>query len=179
MYRKSFFVVLLIGICPCLFAAHPFPQDTLAEVNASKDVVDIEVRLSKKSVSAGADFRAAIILHIAEGWHINAHQPGKDYLLGTMMSMQKKKGFMLVDTRYPKSRKLHFGFADEAIAVYEGKAPVVATFSVSDSLMPGRYALHGSMRVQACKDQICLAPSTIGFKLPVQLASDCKWDGRQ
>ena len=156
---------------PCLVAAHPISSDSLSQIEGSADVVDTDVKLSHKLVPAGTNLRAAIMIDIAKGWHINAHQPTLDYLIGTNISVRNEYGITLLDTGYPESLKLDFGFADEPIAVYKGKIPVIITFSVPDSLKPGRYNLNGSLHTQACKNQICLSPESIDFTIPVEVGA--------
>jgi thiol:disulfide interchange protein DsbD len=162
---------LTLLILPCFVAAHPTPLDSLSQAQGSSDVVDVETRLSHELVPAGANFRAAVMIHIAEGWHVNAHRPTLDYLIGTDISVQENHGVTLRNTDYPESHKLNFGFADEAIAVYEGKVPVITTFFIPDSLKSGSYSVSGALRVQACKGQVCLSPATINFNIPVQVVS--------
>lgn len=157
---------------PCLIAAHSISSDSLSQAQGSADVVEAEVKQSHKLVPAGANFRTAIMINIADGWHVNAHRPTLDYLIGTEISIQEEHGITLLNTDYPESHKLNFGFADEAIAVYEGKVPVITTFSAPDSLKPGNYKLSGSISTQACKDQICLSPGSIEFTIPVEVAAD-------
>lgn len=174
MKRNLIFAVLFFFVYPGLLAAHSIFPDSLSQIDSSADVVDVEIKLSKKLVPSGTNFRAAFLVDIAEGWHINAHRPTLDYLISTELSIQEKEGITVLNTAYPNSQKLNFAFAEEAIAVYEGKVPIYGTFHVEDSLDAGNYTMNGKLRVQACKDQICLSPSSVDFEIPVELAAQDK-----
>lgn len=156
---------------PCLVAAQSISSDSLSHIQGSADVVETDVKLSHKLVPAGTNLRAAIIVNITEGWHINAHRPTLDYLIGTNISIQEKQGISLLGTDYPESQKINFGFADEAISVYEGKIQIFTEFNIPDSLEPGNHSFKGEVKAQACKGQICLSPAQIDFTIPVQVVS--------
>lgn len=66
---------------------------------------------------------------------------------------------------------LTFNFAGEPLDVYDGEVPIFLNIQTSDTLKPGRYNLEGRTRVQACNDEVCLAPSTIDISIPVEVTS--------
>lgn len=167
--RLTLFLTAILLALPTLSAAQPASGDSLSRPRGSADVAETEIRLSHELVPAGTSFRAAIRIRLDNGWHINAHRPTLDYLIGTEISLRERSGISLLSTRYSKPHERDFGFADRAIAVYEGNVPVLATFAVPDTLDPGDYVLRGSLRVQACRGQICLSPANIPLRIPLKV----------
>ncbi|MDX1637531.1 MAG: cytochrome c biogenesis protein CcdA [Balneolaceae bacterium] len=129
------------------------------------------VRLDRNVVPRGSTFRAAVMLSVNKGWHINAHEPTLDYLIPTRISYKKLHGFTVTDTRYPEGSMIRFDFADTPISVYDGNIPIFMTLAASDTLEPGSHELTGKLRVQACNDEVCLAPSEIAISIPVEVSA--------
>lgn len=142
-----------------------------SQASNSGGKVSVEPKLSQNVVPAGSSFRVAVVVDIEDGWHVNSHEPTLDYLIGTSFSLNEVPGFSVVNSQYPESEMLTFDFAQEPLAVYEGEVPVFLNIQTSDSLEPGSYSLEGQARVQACNDQVCLAPSTIDVSIPVEVSA--------
>jgi hypothetical protein len=88
-----------------------------------------------------------LTLGIAPGWHLNAHQPGADWLVGASLDGAA------VD--WPPGREVKLGFTDQPIRVYEGRLDLVPD-PAGDLL---------TLRIQACSDSLCLEPETATFRL--------------
>lgn len=158
----NFFLVLLF------FAGH-FNQIIAQQAgpSASAGKVDFEVYNEFEAVPAGEFFKVAVMLDIQDGWKINANQPTEDFLIGTELNLEPREGFVIADMRYPKGKMLDVDFAEEAIKIYEKETPVYIEFRSSGNLEPGEYSLNGILRVQACDDHVCLAPSNIDVSIPI------------
>lgn len=88
-------------------------------------------------------------LTIADGWHVNAHDPGQDWLIGVDIEG--------ADTDWPAGEAMTLGFSKDILNVYEGHLTV--------PLIP----IEGApltLTVQACSHEICLEPETATFRLP-------------
>ena len=95
---------------------------------------------------------------IAPGWHINAHQPLQDYLIGTQL--EDLDAGLIVDVVYPEPISRNLGFQSETLALYEEK------IIISASLLETRAKLAAlKIRLQACNDEVCLAPETLTLNL--------------
>ena len=145
-------------------------MQSLAQLRGSSEKVDVETYLSVEATPPGETFKAAVVLDIADTWHINAHKPTLDYLIGTQVTMDPKDGFIIADIRYPEPDVYEFAFAGgEALLVYSGKVPVYLDIRASSNLQPGTYEMTGSARVQACDDMNCLAPSNLPVSILIQV----------
>ena len=146
-----------------------FSTGLYAQGSSGKQV-QAAVQTSQDKVHPGSTLQAAVMLTINNGWHINAHVPTYDYLIGTSVELQPVEGLILSDLRYPEGSTQKFGFADDALNVYADTVPIFLTLKVSDKMKPGTYSLPATVRVQACNDQVCLAPSSIPVNIPVVIA---------
>ena len=88
-----------------------------------------------------------LVIDIAPGWHLNAHRPGPDWLIGIAAQG--------AEMSWPEGREVSLGFAQEPIRVYEGQlsVPVRATGQAI------------TLTLQACSDSICLEPEMLTFRL--------------
>ncbi|MBF8293464.1 MAG: thiol:disulfide interchange protein DsbD [Bacteroidetes bacterium] len=137
--------------------------------SSSAGKVRVESKLSVDKAAAGSEFKAATILKIAEGWHINSNTPTYEYLIATSLEPQQREGFIVVDLRYPKGKNLKFGFAEDSLSVYEGSPTIFYTIKLSDRIAVGKDTLRAKLQVQACNDQVCLAPASIDVLIPLEI----------
>jgi thiol:disulfide interchange protein DsbD len=106
-------------------------------------------------------------MKVDEGWHVNANEPSQDYLIGTALNIDTLSGITVSGMQYPDSERFTFAFAGEPPDVYQGKAPIFVTLKTAPDLKPGSYTL----RVQACDDKSCMAPSTLDIAIPVEVVA--------
>jgi hypothetical protein len=65
---------------------------------------------------------------------------------------------------YPEGKDMSFPFApDEKLNVYSGDFTVTLAIRPLHTVMPGKYAIHGELKYQACDNAACYPPK----KLPV------------
>lgn len=177
---KSILRVLLSTLVfTTLAGTQPLPGSSVNRVTA-------EVKLSQESFQSGSVAKIAIVLSIEDGWHVNAHNPTYDYLIGTGVELQSMEGVIIADIRYPEGSLQQFGFADDLLRVYDGAAPIFLTLKLSEKIKPGAYTLPATVLVQACNDQVCLAPSSVAVDVsltiveataPVKSANDALFAG--
>lgn len=138
-------------------------------VNISASKVNISTLLSIDKVQPGSQFQVAVILDIQNNWHINANIPSLDFLIGTELNLSLPQGIRVVDIHYPKSHKMNFAFTNESLDVYQDSVVVFVVLKTSPKISEGDYNIQGSLQVQACNDQVCLAPSKIDIMIPIEI----------
>lgn len=158
---------MLIALAVTTYAALAFQISGGPSSSAGK--VKAESKLSIDKAAAGSTFKAAVILTIAEGWHINSNTPTYDYLIATSLELRQREGFIVTDVRYPKGKRLKFGFAEDSLSVYEGSPVIFFTVKTSSKMPAGRDTLRAKLEVQSCNDQVCLAPASIDVLIPVEI----------
>ena len=63
-----------------------------------------------------------ILLEVARGWHINAHQPTESYLIPTEVQLTLPPGVSTDAIDYPQPDRKTFAFAQgKQLLVYEGQ----------------------------------------------------------
>ncbi len=160
MHPVRLFLILLLS-----------PAFCFAQMSSTSSHVELDTKLSVDKVAKGSNFEAVVKVRIASGWHVNSHTPTYDYLIGTVFSLRPKEGYIITDIRYPKGRLLKFDFAEDPLDVYEGDVPILVSFKASDKLTVGNDTLFGTLQLQACNNQICIAPSSIAVTIPLVVAS--------
>lgn len=169
---------LLIGLSGTLYAQdnpvsqlqEQFEADSTLPSSSAK-LVSADVRWARTPVPAGEETQAAVVLDVEEGWHVNAHEPTYDYLIGTQLDWTTVPDVIVERMRYPTPKQYHLQFAADTIDVYEGRAPIFLAVRPSTTAPPGERRLTGRLRVQACNDKTCLRPSTLEVSLPVPVAA--------
>ena len=137
----------------------------------SAEKVKTEVRLSQNVIPAGDSVAAAVMLNIKKGWHVNAHRPTFDYLIGTQLVIDSLPGVTVSGFRYPESKRFAFSFVRDSLDVYQGRVPIFVTLNTSSGLSPGSYTLQGKLTIQACNKDVCLTPSTIDISIPLEIVA--------
>ena len=136
------------------------------------DKVTVDIVAGQDSVQAGSELKYAIAMNIDDGWHLNAHNPPLNYLIGVSLDISTSNQAMVSDIQYPNPLKKQFSFADEVLDVYEGRSHVVLKAKTASNLKTGSYRLNGELTIQACSDQVCLPPSTVKLDFPFTVGSE-------
>ncbi|GMU91320.1 MAG: hypothetical protein AMXMBFR4_03780 [Candidatus Hydrogenedentota bacterium] len=140
-----------------------------AQFRASKDVVAVTTALDQTGVQPGGAIRAAIILDIEKGWHVNSSQPLEKYLIATKVAFEPADGIAIDEIRYPKGEVMTFSFSKSPLSVYEGKTIIGAVIRVNEGAVPGAIPLKGSVQVQSCDDSTCLMPSQVPIEITIPI----------
>lgn len=111
-----------------------------------------------------AQDRIVVSVAVKPGWHINARQPLQDYLIQTRLAHDNDAP--LTNVKYPDEIRRTLGFQSEELALYEGEFELSA-----DLPAPGLAVQSVSLQLQACSDEICLAPETLILKIPNVLSA--------
>jgi uncharacterized protein YyaL (SSP411 family) len=100
-----------------------------------------------------------VTLDIDKGYHINANPASGRYLIPTQLSADPP---VRLQVNYPGAEIFKAAFAPQGLAVYTGRVVLHAQLSPSAPALT-----HVTVRVQACNDQLCLAPARV--EIPVQV----------
>ena len=119
------------------------------------------------TVAAGGRGEVMLELTIEPTWHINANPPSPDYMIATEAKLEGAQGVAAGAPVYPAPHRLKVEFDDAPLAVFDGSARIRIPVVASATAAPGSRELTGTLRFQACNDQVCLAPATIPFRVTV------------
>jgi len=117
------------------------------------------------SVLRGRSNPVELRFRVQSGFHINSNKPTAEYLIPTVLKIDPPTDIMLGGTTYPDGEQMSFAFApDEKLSVYSGEFALTLMVRPLASVLPGKYALRGELKYQACDNAACYPPK----KLPVQ-----------
>jgi thioredoxin:protein disulfide reductase len=121
------------------------------------------------TVRAGETVKAAIVLQIADGWHINANPATPEFMIPTEVELPPGAGVTPGAPVYPLPQRIKLGFEESELSVWDGRVTIELPLAIARDAMNGRRAVVGKIKFQACNDQLCLAPAAINFALDVTI----------
>lgn len=150
--------VLLLALAPAVLAA-----EGKVELELQADPV----------VARGEGFALDAFANIAEGWHINAHEPNDPYLIATELQLSLPEGVVVVEKHYPPPDKRSFAFAPgKELLVYEGRLGIAAGLQVPADYAGEELEIDAKLRYQACNDTSCLPPATARAALTLHVGAE-------
>ena len=154
-----FVATLLIAFAPTAWAQPAGPA------------VTVKTLTETDGVHPGDPARAAVLVTVPEGWHVNAHEPLDEFLVATSLSLTQPAGFTAVETVYPEPDEFRFSWSDEVILVCGGTFTIGVAVAIPEDLQPGTVIVKGVVQYQACNDATCAAPTTLDFEIPFDVMS--------
>lgn len=142
----------------------PAPSPT-AQAITSESVV--KVAAQPVEISAGGSVDAIVRVTIQSGYHVNANPPTYSYLRATILDISPADGISVGAVVYPKALNKKLAFAEKPLDIYEGEIELKATVKVDKAAKTSERSLSAKLRIQACDDQVCYAPGTLEFAIPV------------
>jgi len=94
-------------------------------------------------------------IDLREGWHINAHEPLEDYLIGMELSVSDTP---VQETVYPEAEIKALGFSKTPLSLYEKAFVLTAPLGVAHT-----GPVRARLTLQACNDEVCLPPDDMVF----------------
>ncbi|HJQ26704.1 MAG TPA: cytochrome c biogenesis protein CcdA [Blastocatellia bacterium] len=172
MMRKIFFGRVGLALVILLSAVFIATAQT-GGVRGSAGVVKAQGVVSTDAIRPGDQFKIAVALDIAEGYHVQGHQPSAG-LIATEVNFEPVAGLTIKAPTYPAPKYLKLeslGLGDEELAVHDGTIYVTADAEADRSLKPGPLEIRARYTVQACNDRVCLAPDTVDLSIPVKVVA--------
>lgn len=126
---------------------------------------------STDRVRRGGTVQAAIVMEIPEGLHVNSNRPLGKYAVPTVVKVEAADGLRVTPVVYPRSTVRKFGFSDERLAVYEGRAVMRFNVSVPANYGSGRALVRARLRFQSCNNEACFPPATREIELPIDVVN--------
>jgi thiol:disulfide interchange protein DsbD len=134
-------------------------------------VVEAKALISRDAVRPGETFKAAIILKVQSGYHINDNAPLDEFMIPTALVMAEDPDFEVLEISYPKGRRARFAYSEAELVVYEGEVVLGALLKAKDGLAAGPRTLKGALSYQACNNESCLPPKEITFEVAAPVAT--------
>lgn len=147
-----------------------FVSPVSAQFGRGVDVA-LDIFYASDGVHPGSTAKAAVQVALPKGYHVNSNKPLEEFLIPTVLSFNQPDGFRIAEIAYPEAIMLKTGGLDEPLAVFEETFLIGVAVAVPENVPPGKHALSGSLRYQACDDKACYAPKTVPVGLELNVVS--------
>jgi len=134
-------------------------------------IVQVKGCLSREAVRPGETFRAALVLQIRPGYHINDNAPLDEFMIPTTLTIDGGPDLEIVEIAFPKGRRARFSYSEAELVVYEGEVVLGALIKAQSGLAAGPRVLKGALGYQACNDASCLPPKEEPFEIAVPVTA--------
>jgi len=135
-----------------------------------EQLVSVSSVLSVSSAQAGKTYRAATVVDIASGWHVNSSKPLEDWLIPASLAYDTLAEVVPQNVSYPAAKMVMLG--KDKMSVYDGKVVVHFDVAVNADASPGTYTLPVTFTYQPCNDRECRAPQTLPANLEVVVGTE-------
>ena len=108
---------------------------------------------------------------VGSGFHVNSNTPKSDFLIPTSLKLTAPTDIVIGKITYPPGEDRSFPFdPTEKLSVYSGEFSVTLAVRPLNSVVPAKYAFHGTLRYQACDNAACYPPKTapVDFEVKVE-----------
>jgi thioredoxin:protein disulfide reductase len=154
------------------------PATFAAEPAIPNEVVRLRVESADFSNSRGR-LDIVVLAEIAEGWHVNAHEPSGETLVATTLGVEPPPGFQIGEIGYPEAQSLVLRFAgDRPIKVYTGKARFHVPVTIGAAFTQQGASFQAKLHYQACDDERCLRPADVERTFIVKRPADAETSRR-
>jgi len=145
------------------------------------DVLTATVSLSTDRCFPGQELGVTLEVRLEPGWHIYGDPLPNNYQSTLMQFEGPLVGEQSLEM--PPAKPMLLKALGETLPVYEGKVRVLGKLGIRWSppmpakfleplgqpIEPGLHHIDGTLRFQACSDQVCETPQTVGFQLPLTI----------
>lgn len=121
----------------------------------------------------GKQSKITLNFRVARGFHINSNTPKDEFLIPTALKMDPPTDIVLGKIEYPDGEDVSFPFSpDTKLNVYSGDFTINLMVHPLVSVVPGRYAMRGVLRYQACDNAQCFPPKTLPVNFDVKVVKE-------
>jgi len=111
------------------------------------------------AVRRGGSVKGTIVMNVPGGLHANSNRPGSEYAIPTVVRVSAA-GAKVGGVSYPRGRTRKFGFSEDSLNVYEGRAAFGFNLSVPANYKGNTVKVRATVRYQTCSDEVCYPPKT-------------------
>jgi Thiol:disulfide interchange protein DsbD, N-terminal len=131
------------------------------------------------NVTRGQAGEVSLAFRVASGFHINSNTPKSEFLIPTSLRVDAPTDIAITKLTYPAGKDMSFPFApDEPLNVYSGDFTVTLKVRPLHTVMPGKYAIHGELKYQACDNAACYPPKKLPVDFQVKVLKGASVAGR-
>jgi hypothetical protein len=122
------------------------------------------------AITRGKPGTVELQFRVGSGFHINSNTPKSEFLIPTVLKLDAPTDIVVGKVTYPAGVDRSFPFApDEKINVYSGDFTLAVVVRPLAHVVPGKYALHGRLKYQACDNAACYPPKQLPVDFEVKV----------
>jgi len=140
------------------------------EAQMSEKLVEIRPVFSYSKAAPGKTYQAALIVDIAEGWHINSAEPLQDFLIPAKLDIDTTEELTPVNPIYP--RPLMIELMGEQMSVYDGRVVIIFDVIIDAGAKEEVREIPLTFEYQPCNDRECRAPVTDTAFLDIEIGEE-------
>ncbi len=143
----------------------------LSALSGGTDAELVKVRslIASTATTPGSTVEAAVVVEIAEHWHINSAKPYESYLIAAKVQFDTLPGITPRTIRYPAGQDAEL--MGEKMSVYEGQTTIRFKIDVAETVAEGDYTVPVRFTYQPCDNKECRAPQTVAVDLAMTVGS--------
>jgi thiol:disulfide interchange protein DsbD len=129
-----------------------------------KDILTVRASLQPATLQPGQSAKLTLELTVKEPYHVHSNPASEEYLIPTLVAVNKALGLQIGKPVYPAAEEKQFAFYPKPLKVYESNTKIMVPLSLgAKAKVPGSIA--GTVRYQACDDKSCLPPANAEWSL--------------
>jgi hypothetical protein len=153
-------------LCAALLA-----QETLGGGKKAPSVTMSPVPVA--TITPGKPSTVELHFRVISGFHINSNTPKAEFLIPTTLKLDPPTDIVVGKVTYPEGEDMSFAFApDEKLSIYSGAFTLSVVVRPLVSVLPGKYALRGQLKYQACDNAACYPPKQLPVEFEVKVAKN-------
>jgi hypothetical protein len=122
------------------------------------------------TVRRGTAGSVELRFHVGNGFHVNSNQPTEEFLIPTVLKLDAPTDIVIGRITYPPGQLRSFPFApNQKLSVYTGEFTLSVMVRPLASVLPSHYAVHGTLRYQACDNAACYPPKRLPVDFTVRV----------
>lgn len=122
------------------------------------------------TVTRGKAGTVQLDFRISSGFHVNSNKPKSELLIPTALKLNPPTDIVVGRITYPPGEERTFPFSpDEKLSVYGGPFSISVSIRPLASVIPTKYAVHGTLRYQACDNATCFPPKELPVDFQIRV----------
>lgn len=168
IHNILFLLILLICFTATLpISTHAQFPDLGLSGDLPVEKLTAKTYISYDNVKPGSEFKIAVVVTIAEGWHVNAN-PTREGLIATTLTLSENPNITSGNVVYPAGDTLNIASIGLA-SVYHDTISIGIPVTLLDTAPVEPITLDLEIGYQACNDEQCLLPETLNVSIPIEV----------
>ncbi|MFW2330962.1 MAG: protein-disulfide reductase DsbD family protein [Nitrospinota bacterium] len=140
----------------------------LVAIIKSDSVTTLEFVPDRDNYHTGSSYKTLFRINVDDGYHIQSFTKN-DSFIETELKLNMPDGFSIGKFSTQEEKLVQTEFANQPLALLDGKVYVATNIAIDRSLTPGLYPFTAALTVQACSDIYCYSPSIIEKEFTIKI----------